>query len=153
MGTKIVFVISLVISAAVSNAAYAKIQNLTDENRQVHLSDITAAQARMPVLNSTKESEEKLCHQAATNLKMFLPRMMKLVEEKVDRSDPKQMSKYTKFKQGYSNLENASKSQIVSSCKNDKRNQGFYNCAANAKQTELFIVCVSLPKTSQVTMP
>ena len=151
MGTKIVFVISLLISAGVTNTAYAKIHNLTEQNRQVHLSDITAAQAKKSNVNSTKASEETMCRLAATNLQTFLPKMMKLVEEKVDRSDPRQMSKYTKFKQGYSNLEKASKSQLVSECKNDKRNQGFYNCAANAQQTELFIVCVSLPKTSQVS--
>jgi len=151
MGTKIIFVISLVISAGLTNVAYAKIHNLTDENRQVHLSDITAEQARKSNVNPTKASEETMCRLAATNLQTFLPRMMKLVEDSVDRSDPKQMSKYTKFRQGYSNLENASTSQLVSDCKNDKVNQGFYNCAANAKQTELFIVCVSLPRTSQVS--
>ena len=149
MGTKIVFVISLLISAGITNTAYAKMHKWIDENKHVHLSDVTVAQAKKAVANSTKASEAKLCHQAATNLQKFLPRMMKLVEENVDRSDPKQINKYTKFRQSYSNLENASTSQLVSECKNDRRNQGLYNCAANANQTELFIVCVATPQVTQ----
>ena len=132
MGTKILSITCLLIATCLTSVAFA--------NKANTISFLS------PLSSSNAADEGKMCHQAAANLKTFIPKMMKLVEDKVDRSNPDEMRKYSKFKNSYNKLEISSTSQLISECKNDKSNKSFYNCAANAGQTERFIVCVATPR-------
>jgi len=146
MRTKIFFTTCLVIATCFTSTTFAKKANSINFFKEQIQSPTNGSISKFSLSSSSAEDKEKMCYQAAANLKTFIPKMMKLVEEKVDRSNPAEMKKYTKFKNSYDNLGNASTSQLISECKKDTRNKGFYHCAANAEQTELFIACVAMPR-------